>query len=165
MTGFCTYDSDTPDQVSYDFHGIYSLKSISMTIGNYTFTHDPILPDPAVFNISTFGHRYDIHSYTPRFDGIVYVDGVAKTFDDVDLDYFQMSLLYLIDRGLDITDDLPGSLDEFMAFNSPGTFWLHTEDHIPGFHVEGEITSINVIPEPATFLLAALGSLILARRR
>ena len=169
MTGSTTYDTDTPDLFpQFDHRGDYQLISISMTVGNYTFTNDPAHPDDALFKILTsLNFSQTAKSYAPRFDGTVYIDGSPKTYDEVNFDELWMALLFLsADNDYGITDALPDSFldlsvyrDKFFRAGSYG-------DHIgPGFCIAGELTSITVIPEPATVFLLGLGSLALIRHR
>jgi hypothetical protein len=168
MTGFYTYDTDTPDLVpQFDHRGEYQLISISMTVGNYTFTHNPTSPDPALFEVSTFGHSYTAHSLEPRFDGTLYIDGLPRTYGEVNFDSFGLTLMHLVDFNNDITDELPSSFPDLSTFTSERYFGTGVDSPSvePGFDISGELTSLNVVPEPATVLLLAFGGLALLRNR
>lgn len=90
MTGFCIYDTDTPDMDDSPYHGTYPVISLSMTIGNYTFMHDSNSPEPALWDIGTFDYCYRVASNAPRFDGIVYMNGSPLTYDEISWDYTYM---------------------------------------------------------------------------
>jgi len=166
MTGFCTYDTETPDLGS----GSYAMISISMHIGNYTFTHDPMSPDPPMFRVYTVDPGYVASSDALRFDGTIYVDGSPKTYEDITWNW---TYLELFDLGTSSdqyipTDALPDleSWPELSVFDQRRAF--QTQFYGEGddyFGIYGEITSLTPTPEPATVLLLGLGSLALLRNR
>jgi len=166
MTGYCTYDTDTPDLGS----GSYAMISISMHIGNYTFTHNPTSPDPPMFRVYTADRVYIASSDAPRFDGTVYVDGEPKTYDDIIWGWTYLELFNLGTSSDEyITNDALPDLDTWpdlsvfdwrRAFET--RFYGEGNDY---FGIYGEITSLTPMPEPATVLLLALGSLTLLRKR
>lgn len=168
ITGFCTYDTDTADQVPSEYSGRYSLISISMSIGNYTFTHDPMSSISAFFEVSTVGNSYKAYSYTPRFDGTVYLDGIPKTFEDFSWTTFGLKLMYLATTLHEYfpTDALPDvdSFPDLSIFDRNKFIGVGTDEAGPGFVMDGRITSLTVIPEPATLFLLGLGGLVLLRR-
>lgn len=170
MTGFCTYDTDTPDLGS----GSYAMISISMTIGNYTFTHDPMSPDPPMFRVYTADPVYIASSDALRFDGTVYIDGSPKTYDDITWSWTYLELFNLWTSSSEyITTDALPDLDtwpELSVFDIRREFWAsfyepYASGH-SGFDIHGEVTSLTVtVPEPATVLLLGLGGLALLRKR
>jgi len=169
MTGFCTYDTDTPDLGS----GSYAMISISMHIGNYTFTHDPMSPDPPMFRVYTADPVYIATSDALRFDGTVYIDGSPKTYDDITWSWTYLELFNLFTSSSEYipTDALP-DLDtwpELSVFDICRDFWAsfyepYASGH-SGFDIHGEITSLTVTPEPATVFLLGLGCLALLKKR
>ncbi|MBA7647400.1 hypothetical protein ES703_55172 [subsurface metagenome] len=148
MTGSCSYDTQTPDLGMGS--GSYAMISISMTIGNYTFMHDPMSVDPPLFRVSTVDPVYIASSDALRFDGTIYVNNSPKTWDEVDLDTFGLSVLSLggwNDYG--ITDALPDSFMDLSVYSYRSFGVVSSPDHIgPGFYIRGELTSLTVIPEP-----------------
>ncbi len=171
MTGYCSYDSETPDlSPASPGVGRYSMISISMTVGNYTFTHDPMSPDPPLFMVGIVDPGYGAISEDLRFDGTVYIDGSPKTYDDITWGWTYMQLFILgTSHGEYIpTDELP-DLDtwpELSVFDRRREF--QTRFYGEGdndFGIYGEVTSLTVIPEPATIFLLAFGSLVLLRKR
>jgi hypothetical protein len=167
MTGFTTYDTDTPD-LSDGSNGRYALISILMTVGNYIFTHDPMSSTSPFLYVSTgdLGYSYTVRSLDPRFDGTIYIDGSPKTFDEVNFDPFGLTLMYLVDPDSITTDELPSSFPDISTFTTRNfSVGVDSPPEEPGFAIWGEVTSLTVVPEPATLLLLSLGGLALLRRR
>ena len=174
MTGFYTYDTRTPDQLPAVLClGSYPLISISMTVGSYTFTHDSLSSESPVFNLDACDLCYHMYSGTPRFEGIVYVDGSPRTYDEITWYYANFTLARLFTSSPEYipTDALPDvdSFPELSAFDRQRVFRVRFyEPYSPDrgyFDISGELTSLTVIPEPATLLLFALGALSLLNKR
>jgi hypothetical protein len=157
MTGYCTYDSETPDLNPNVVNGSYALISISMTIGNYTIAHDPMSPDLARFLVSTVDAAYSAGSGNPRFDGTIYVDGSPQTYDDITWGYTELAPMNLFTSSSEYitTDALPDldSWPDFSIFDGPKFFGTRFFDNGDGyFGIFGEVTSLTVIPyQPKTF--------------
>jgi len=170
MSGYGTYDTETPDQEPADYSGLYSLMSISTTIGNYTFSHNPDSPNPALFKIQSGGDFfYNTESSNSLFDGLIYLDGLPKNYEDITWDDTYLRPIDV--RGLgDVlpNDDLP-TVDTFpglSVFDWQRSFDVLFRDNSNNyFLIYGEITSLAVVPEPGTILLLGLGGVILLRRR
>ncbi len=98
MTGYCIYDTDTPDEYPmYEDLGRYSVISISMVVGNYTFAHDATLSDYPLFLVGTGDPNpfYRVKSDAPHFDGIITADGSPRTYDDITWVYTNLQLMNL----------------------------------------------------------------------
>ena len=170
MTGFCIYDSQTPDLELSEYNGKYALLSISMNIGNYTFTHNPTSLNPALFKVYTANPCYKVNSVSPRFDGTVIVDGLPLTYDDII--WHDWAFLELMDLGTSSYEYIPNdalpdldSWPDLSVFDMWRTFGTSFYDQGDGyFGIYGEVTSLNVVPEPSTVFLLALGSLALLRK-
>jgi hypothetical protein len=83
MTGTFVYDSDATNLLTSGANGEYAIISLSMTIGNYVFTHEPTSSVSPLFTVYTTDPAYYVRSDGPRFNGTIYVDGSPKTFDDI----------------------------------------------------------------------------------
>ena len=169
MTGYCTYDTETPDQADQADFGFYPVISISMTIGNYMFTHDPTSSDPAYFTVGTVDPGYRVYSNAPRFDGTIYINETPQTYDDITWGYTYLELMNLWTSSGEYipTDALPDldSWPDLSVFDNRREFKASFYDASnSNFDIAGQVTSLTVIPEPATLLLLALGSLALLRR-
>ncbi len=158
MAGTFTYDSEAPPEPSYP------VTSISMTVGNYTFMHDPTSSKSPSCR---FGVSYYIRSGAPRFDGTAYINGLPTTYDDAD--WHNLSILFSLGgRNLEPPfGKLPDadSFPDISAFDLERSFSVGTDNGPYGFDINGEVTSLTIIPEPATLLLLALGGLVLVRKR
>ena len=75
--------------------------------------------------------------------------------------------MHLVDFNNDITDELPSSFPDISTFTFERYFGtgVDSPSEDPGFAIWGEVTSLTVVPEPATLLLLGLGGLALLRRR
>jgi hypothetical protein len=174
MTGLCTYDTDTPDLSPSEYNGKYALISTSITVGNYTFTHNPI--SSATFRVATeeavvFGKGvYRAGGPGVRFEGTIFVDGLPQTYDDITWPeaYSELFDLWTSSEECIPTDALPDleSWPDFSAFDLIRNFWTSFDDQSSlSFDISGEVTSLTITPEPATLLLLSLGALFLRRRR
>ena len=142
-----------------------------MNIGNYTFTHNPISPNPALFKVYTANPCYKVNSESPRFDGTVIVDGLPLTYDDII--WGDWAFLELMDLGTSSYEYIPNdalpdldSWPDLSVFDMWRTFGTSFYDQGDGyFGIYGEVTALTVTPEPATLLLLGLGSLALLRKR
>lgn len=170
MTGSCTYDSETPDQDWPDYIGWYWMDSFSMNIGNYLFIHNPAADEEPYFFISVgnSGFYYDIDSGYPAFYGPCFMDGQPTNLEDLDLwppaCGFGMHLAANIDSPTG--DALPDeqTFPDLSVFDEDNFFAVGSSS-VPAFVIDGEITSITVIPEPGTVFLLGLGGLALLRKR
>ena len=164
MTGFFSYDSNQEPVNSK-----YPLSEFSMTIGNYTFSHDPRSGEQASFSISNaylHGLTYFMHSRSPQFTGVVNMNGMPTTFDEADWRGFGLFLDFgsLDTHGISNTLPTRDSFTDIAEFEHKRMFDIGIDDS-PGFWVTGGITSMTAIPEPATLVLLGLGALSVVRKR
>jgi len=170
MTGSCIYDTDTPDEEPSEWAGIYRLISISVTIGNYTFTRDPTSAKYPLFFVDKGDRGYRISSWRSRFDGTITVGGLPKTYEDIAWGSNYVHLVILITSSSEAipTDALPDldSFPELSVFDrGKGFDLLFYESSDVKFGVHGELTYLTAVPEPATIFLLAFGGLVLLRKR
>ena len=154
MTGTFIYGSNTPDLDSgSSYHGSYTLLSLSMTIGNYIFTHDPTSPNPGLFDV----WKTDI-TYLARTNyGIATLDGTSQSYDNIYIEL--MDVCNASTTGPD--DALPTSFPDISFFNYRNEFEVNYSNSGVGFAISGVLTSI---PEPATLLLLGFGAVMLRRK-
>lgn len=172
MAGFVSYNTDTPDLDSSEEHGVYTVISISMSIGNYTFTADPGASGSPHFRVGTVDPTYAGISPDPRFDGTITVTGTPQTYEDITWGWTRMELfdLWTSEPEYIPTDALPDldSWPELSVFDNRREFLVSFNEPYGSngsFDIMGEITSLNVVPEPGTVLLLGLGGLVLVRRQ
>ena len=172
MAGTFLYDTEAPNLLPPGDNGQYAIISISMTIGNYTFTHNPASSEPPLFTVYTVDPGYYVKSDGPRFDGTIYVDGSPKTFDDITWEepYGRVRLMdvWTSSDGIITSTELPTSFPDISVFDLRREFRTGlgeppTVSNGGGFVIEGELTYL--VPEPATVLLLGLGGLVLLRNR
>ena len=163
MSGTYTYDTSSPDLHSYDpssgyFRFSQPPSGISLKIGNYTFETDPDNMDFRVsldYNVDAAGSSWN--DFTLESD---------KTRPLPDGTELGPVFLYFGTTKGDDTDilssyDLPLTAPD-MDYWGGGSFRISPP---PGPSIHGYITSVVLIPEPATITLLATAALALIRRR
>ena len=166
MTGYYTYDTETPDQAWPDEDGLYSLISISMTTGNYNFTHNPAAGIDPYFSIDleSGGCSYHIWTQTPVFYGPCYLNDQPTTLEDLNLSVRAISWCLTGNNDGTITDALPdeNTFPDLSVFTEEKLLYV-ANDWSPWLSIFSDITSLTVVPEPASVLLFGLGGLALLR--
>jgi len=173
MRGVCTYDSEAPDQDWPDDFGLYSVISISITAGNYTFTHDPAAAEGPYFSISAGagGFYYYVISLASFFYGPCWFNGQPSDLEDLVLfpTWAGLAMFFDGDSASAIGDALPDedTFPDLSVFNGDNTYFYITSGTTPVFSLYGEITSLTVVPEPASAVVLGVGAgmLILRRKR
>jgi len=171
LTGFFTYDTETPDQEPSEYNGLYYIISVSMTIGNYTFTDNPLSSEDARFLVTTVDPGYSVGSSESFFDGIIIENTVPKTYNDIIWSYTSLGIMNLSTSSNEyiLSDALPDldSFPDLSVFDVGREFGVrfYDESGYKYFRISGEVTSLNAIPEPGTVFLLGLGGLALIRRR
>jgi len=172
MQGWCVYDTEAGDRYPEDGnYGEYPVISISMSIGNYLFSNEPLSEETPYFAITQVDPTYRVRTRYPLFQGTVYVDGVPQSFDDLDWTGSMVLLNVWTSSDEVITSDLlPTAFpDDITVFDLRRSFFVNF--YPPGypengyFLLSGELTSIRVVPEPVSALLMGLGGLAAVYRR
>jgi len=172
MNGFCIYDTQAPPQ-DFGHYFTYPIISTSITLGNYTFTHNPASPDDAYIRAGyDGGHIYSFLSLDALIDGEIIIDGVPQPFDN---DIGRSYLNPFMKLGISSEEpdpgppyNLPNLFQDFLVFDMCKVFrvkFIYPSESEGYFDIYGEITSLTVVPEPATLLLLSLGSLALLTNR
>lgn len=173
METIFVYDTDTPAFDTTSSTANYYLLSASMRIGNYTVTPHFDDAEPAYFFISTANQQITLGINEPYIEGTIYDNGVPKTFDDFDRvsDSVYFDVLYGTTNPA-FTDELPTvfqdiSLATRKNFNVYMQSWAGSSSNpiISSFDIHGELTSLEIVPEPATMMMFGLGGLLLRKRK
>ena len=166
ITGFYTYDSETPDSEPSVYDGIYQHTTtpygMSLTVGDLVFQTDPT-------NVNfTIGLVNNYWGDPPDFYGITSYNNLTLN-NGVNVDELHWQLTDY--SGTALSSDMllitPPDLSQWQSnllsirggrypFPPDGTKTL--------FGINGHVTSVYIIPEPATILLLAMGALALRRR-
>lgn len=169
MSGFCRYDTLSPDMQPLEAIGTYNMFDLSLSVGNYTFMHDAMSGGAphfeVAYNESTFG--YVATTSDPAFEGTMFYNDTAITFAELEWITFNLALFTL--RGPiwpGATDALPDA-DSFLPlpFFTERNGFSVSIDEDRYFRIYGEVTLLRVIPEPGTVALLSLGGLVAFRRR
>jgi hypothetical protein len=172
MLGYVTYDSEVGDRYPENpTNGEYAVMSVTMSIGDYLFRNDPLSASGTHFGVGTVDRTYHVRAPDALYEGVAYVDGVPRSFEDLDWAGGLWALdVWTSSNELVLDDSLPTWFPEDIAvFDLRRTFLV--DFYPPGypengyFLISGELTSIRVVPEPVTVVLLGLGALAAARRR
>lgn len=154
MTGSFVYDTLTADTDPSDQHGLYALQSLTMTLGDYTVTHDTAAVTHPLFEVQTSPLSY-----------LAYTDDGKLTAQSQTFTGIQVELMDLCDSSTAANDAFP------LAFPDPQSFYdvrnefsVTYSDVMVSLTIEGVVDTI-VIPEPATICLFALTPIFLRKKR
>jgi len=172
MSGFCTYDTEAQNLLPPGANGQYPVISISMSLGNYVFTHEPTSGDAGLFNVYTGDRGYTAGTDTPSFDGTIYVGGSPQAYDDIIWGFRGLGVFgfgtssseHITSNALPDLDSWP-DLSVFDINRGFTVSFYESYGSYGSFDVMGEITSLNVVPEPGTVLMLGLGGLVLVGKR
>jgi len=173
MTGRFVYDTDT---IHDDALPLYSfpIESIYMNVGNYSFYHNYNGNEFPYFRVGSVDQIYIVDSLSSYFDGNIYDEGISKCFNDIDWEWTHITTMKIgtSDSSNYSFGELPDSFPDISVFDGPNEFSIKFYEPLDwntleqgSFLIYGELTSIQIIPEPATILLLGLGSLAVVRRK
>ena len=158
ITGYYTYESTTldsnPSSQVGDYWHYNSTAGIFLTVGGFEFQTDPANVDFLVEivndNVWTETDAYSLRSYKnlPISNGAL-VDYIFWELQD-------STMMAISDDALPI---LPPDLSDWSSN------LLHIDGVTRTFEIWGHVTTVEIVPEPATILLLGLGSLLLRKRR
>jgi hypothetical protein len=177
MKGYALYDSEASDRDPYPSKGDYPVSLIWMEIGSYVFYDGPMASDSSFYVVTYYpepGVRYHVYSLEGKFDGIVYLNGIEKRYEDLIWQWdnpisSNLKMMYLSNDTLVVDDSLPQSIPDIGVFESNRQFYARFDCVGPGdigtFDIFGQVTSVRIIPEPATVLMLFLGGVGILRRK
>lgn len=157
MTGYCIYDPETvDDEGGSSYYGYYTIDSLSMTIGDYTFADNSLTAPAPVFQVWVVDLTYKASTA----DGIVSINESVQPYEDVDVVLFALGNFSATGQN----DDIPTSFPELSFFEDRNEFEVDYSDADISFNITGVIDSITVVPEPSSFILLSFGGLLLKRK-
>jgi hypothetical protein len=154
ITGFYTYDLSIPDSSPKDFESIYiytsSPNGISLSAGGITFQTNPNDVDFEIL-LSDYGYDAPLDAY-----------GIGSKNNLPILNNIPVSIIQWT-----LSDDTGNALSSPLLTAMPPDLssWQFNRFSIGGggFQFDGHITSVYLIPEPATLLLLGIGGLLLRK--
>jgi len=166
ITGIYIYDSSTPDSDPAKYAGLYKHNTapcgVMLTVGGFVFMTDPSNVDfvvrigndsPAAYGPAD-GYAFASINNLPLSNG---VSGVS-------VDIISLSLPDSYGKALS-SDELPTSAPILTDWEiSSSSIFIQGLGDTP-FAWDGRLTSVVLIPEPATFVLLGLAGLALLRKR
>ncbi len=156
-TGFYIYDSETPDSTpELTWNGLYEHTTapygMSLTIGEIIFQTDTADVDFMVNIWNNFNETEDCYRIT-SYNNLMIGDLLISRLDWILEDYSGNALSSI---------ELPDTPPDLLAWQSN---LLIVDGFVDDeyFRIDGHITDVWLIPEPATILLITLGGLLLRR--
>jgi len=159
ITGSYTYDSTTPDSNPLEAVGSYEHSSppygINLSVGGFVFQTDP---DNVYFLVTIRNNHLGCDGYSVRsYNNLSLSNGVWVEHISWQLDDYTATALSSTDL-----PTTPPVLEDWAY--SPAQ--LGIELGSKGYAgLYGEVTSVELVPEPGTVFLLGLGGLVLIRRR
>jgi hypothetical protein len=145
----------------------YPVSDLTLTVGNYTLNDIASSSNPTVFWQNTTDHDYMSQGSSIGFDGTIYDSGIAKHYDDIVWQsrylYFQ---LWMNPFGPSMLEDISDITHFDRTSISVGMSEVDANYATRAtFYIGGNITSLQLIPEPATIILFGAAIPFMLRRR
>jgi hypothetical protein len=162
------YFSDLTDSSSDPELGKYAADYSMLSIGNYVFTSSEV-----GMSVKCYDYFPTSHSGNTKHiegGGIVYIDSLPYEYNSIDWLYHDSYFGLKSNSYTPASDEFPSFFPDLSVFDQRNSWSLvsnvETNNVIPdGIYVSGELTSVEVIPEPCSLVLLGLGSIALLRRR
>jgi hypothetical protein len=163
ITGVYIYDSSTPDSDPAKYAGLYKYNTapygVMLTVGGFVFMTDPRNVD----FVLTIGNDLPLAGPTEDRYGFTSISNLPLS-NGVSVDRISLSIVGPYGRTLS-SDELPTSApiltDWWISYDSIN---IRGYGDTP-FVLYTRLTSVALIPEPATFVLLGLAGLTLLRKR
>jgi hypothetical protein len=160
------YFSDLTDSSSDPAIGDYAADYSIVSIGDYIFTSSE-----TGMSIGCYANGGYSGNTVVESDGIVYVDSLPYEYNSINWLLHKSSFRLKSTSFIPDSDEFPSSFPDLATFDYYKRWSLISSVDIPygytyeGIYLYGEITSIEVIPEPCSLVLLGLGSIALLRKR
>jgi hypothetical protein len=166
ITGFYIYDSETPDSEPSVEFGIYKHTStpyiMSLTIGSLIFQTNPTNVDLVIGLTNNYsGGSWDSYGVT-SYNNLTLDNGVSIDRLHWQLDDYSGTAL-----SSDALPTTPPVLSQWQSnqLSVRGGMYPFPPDGTKTlFGINGHVTSVYLIPEPASLILLATGGLLLNRK-
>jgi hypothetical protein len=159
MTAYFSYDTNTPDREASTSIGQYALTSIMLTLGNYAFTQGPASTTPATLEVNVPYKSYLSYTNTASFTGPVFINGVAKNYEDISWEFTELHVMHAWKNGdqpFTTSDSIPTLFPDINTFLDTKYSIYFAEQNNGSdpqnyFIIVGHLSSITIVPEPLSF--------------
>ncbi|MEN6384014.1 MAG: hypothetical protein ABFD79_02320 [Phycisphaerales bacterium] len=174
MTGYAEYDINRSRISGSMMDSTYALKSFYMSIGNLQSWHKTDSSHFAtirsqcsnIWPVTSSGDSsYRLWSGGEDRQGDIYFNGTATPISDFVWRAFGFQII-IRSNNMVFYDNLLPTPDTFaglQVFDAEKSFYFSNDSGVNDFVISGDITSFNLIPEPATIAMLIIGG-FLARK-
>jgi hypothetical protein len=166
ITGFYIYDSETPDSDPSIYIGFYqhwtAPYGMSLTAGSLTFQTDPTNVNLEIGLTNNYEGDPPDHYTVTGHNNLALANGVS--IDNLHWQLDDYSGTALSNDALPLTaPDLSRWQSNSLSV-SGGMYPFPLEGDKTLFRISGQVTSVWLIPEPASLLIFGLGGILLRKR-